>query len=115
MATPFPICLEGKSIPPQGVLTSVFKLTNEYAFATIQINAVNDSGVNSADIQIAISPAGTPDGVSRIDYIEALDRLSPYGRYTNFGVLLPANCSVFVKSNTPDVVFRVTALAHINI
>lgn len=113
MATPFPICLEGKSISSSGGLQQVLRIGTEYAFATVQISAVNDSLVNNAKIKVAISSAATPDAVSRLDYIEVADELAPGGRYTNFGVLVPSNSNIYVASTTGDVIFRVTGLAHV--
>lgn len=113
MATPFPICLEGKTISITGVLQQILRVGTEYAFSTIQISAVNDSLLNNAKIKIAISTASTPDAVTRLDFIEVADELSPGGRYTNFGVLVPSNSNIYVSANTSDVIFRVTGLAHI--
>ena len=113
MATPFPICLEGKATSIPGALQHILQVGTEYAFCTIQISAVNDSLLNNAKIRVAISTASTPDAVSRLDFIEVADELSPGGRYTNFGVLVPSNNNVYVSASTSDVIFRVTGLAHV--
>ena len=112
MSTPFPVCLEGKVLSVSNQMVEALHVTDEYAFATLQISAVNDTVTGVAKIRVAISDSADPFTIPRADFIEVADELKPGGRYTNFGVLIPSGKYVYVGSDTGNVIFRATALAH---
>jgi hypothetical protein len=107
-----PIAAEGKVIPLGGQLTALLTLDQSASYGVLQLNALNDGGTTTK-ISVAISSAAAPNGVARVDYIESGDELKPNGRYTNFGLLILPGQTVYVRSDSGNVVFRGTLLAQV--